>query len=81
VPVCNKCGKEIPRATAVYKVVKTGQYASGGAFTRNVGLCPRCAQAQEAAEAKQKKSQLVMLLVLGLIVIAGAVYWFVLRPQ
>jgi hypothetical protein len=25
---CNKCGREIPRKTGVYKVIRTGRYSA-----------------------------------------------------
>lgn len=77
-PACAKCGREIPRRTAVFKVMETGKYADGGSFMRNVSLCPKCAaEAEKAEESKQKQQKLLILVVL-LLAIAGAVYYFVI---
>ena len=56
-----KCGREIPRRTGVYKVMKTGNYASGQAFMREVNLCAKCAVEQEQLEAAQQQVDLSVL--------------------
>ncbi len=82
-PQCAKCGREIPRKTGVYKVMKTGQYASGEAFMREVNLCAKCAADMDKQEAQQKKQKLMLMLLVLLVAAGGAVWWFFIRqpPQ
>jgi hypothetical protein len=72
---CHKCGREIPRKTGVYKVIKTGSYSAGGDYFRNVNLCPKCAEAM-ATEAEGKQKQKTLLFIVGgLVVVAIAIYY------
>jgi len=76
---CHKCGREIPRRTGVYKVIKTGSYSGGGDYMRNVSLCDKCAESMATdAENKQKKKTL-LLVVGGLVVVILVVYFFLNR--
>ena len=79
-PACAKCGKEIPRRSAIQKMMQTGTYADGGAFMRNVNLCPKCAAEEETAERTKERQKVLLLVVAVVAVIGGAVYWFFLRP-
>lgn len=80
-PQCHKCGREIPRKTGVFKVVKTGKFTAGSDYYRSVNLCPKCAETIDAEETGQKKKQLLLVLV-GVLAVAGLVYWFMfMRPQ
>jgi hypothetical protein len=73
---CHKCGRELPRKTGVYKVLKTGSYSGGGDYSRNVLLCPKCAdEMQTQSESKQKQKTMLML-VGGLVVVILAVYFY-----
>jgi len=75
-PNCHKCGREIPRKTGVYKVIRTGRYSAGGDYFRNVNLCDNCAQTMDTeAESKQKQKTL-FLIVGGLVVVIVAVYLY-----
>lgn len=74
-PQCHKCGREIPRKTGVFKVVKTGKFTGGSDYYRNVNLCPKCAELVDTEETSQKKKQTLLLLV-GVVVVAGLVYWW-----
>lgn len=80
-PQCAMCGKEVPRRTAVFKVMQTGKYASGDAFMREVNLCPRSAEEQEKLEKTKKRQKVLVVLVLVLAAVGGAVWWFFFRPQ
>jgi len=81
VPVCTKCGRDVPKKTSIYKVMKTGSYGDGGNFYRQVSLCPRCAEQAEKEEQDKKKKTKQLVLIGIVFVVLGAVYWFVLRPQ
>jgi hypothetical protein len=71
---CNNCGKNIAKATGVHRVIRTGQYAGGRDYLRNVNLCPRCDANQDSLERSRrtKKTLLVLGTITGLIV--GCVY-------
>ena len=73
-PACAKCGREIPRRTAVIKRMATGKFSDGGNFERNVNLCPKCAHEQEEAEKSQKQNKTKLLLFIVVAAIAAAVY-------
>jgi hypothetical protein len=64
----------------VYKVVQTGKYASGGAFMREVNLCPKCAAEAEKQEKAQQKTKTIIMVVIAL-VLAGAAFWFFLNSS
>jgi hypothetical protein len=72
---CHKCGREIPRRTGVYKVIKTGSYSGGGDYFRNVNLCPKCAESM-ATEAEGKQKKKTLLLVVGGLVVVAIIYYF-----
>jgi uncharacterized protein (DUF983 family) len=73
---CNKCGREIPRKTGVYKVIRTGRYSAGGDYYRNVSLCDKCAQDMET-EAVGKQKQKSLLMIVGVVVVVIlAVYFY-----
>ena len=57
-PLCHKCGKEVPRKIAVYRTMKTGRYSGGSAFHRSVTLCAHCAEAFEKDEQEAKGKRL-----------------------
>lgn len=78
-PLCHKCGKEIPRKTGVYKVMKTGQYSGGSDYYRQVNLCPKCSEAMDQEDSNKKRQRLIFLL-LGVLALAGLyVYWTYFR--
>jgi hypothetical protein len=61
---CHKCGREIPRRTGVYKVLKTGKYSGGSDYHRTVSLCDNCAQNISVEEETKKKKQTTMILII-----------------
>jgi hypothetical protein len=62
------------------KLMKTGSYADGGDFMRQVNLCPKCAEEQEKMETAQKK-QKTLIMVGAVVVLLGAAVWFLFLRQ
>jgi uncharacterized protein (DUF983 family) len=74
-PLCHKCGKEIPRKTGVYRTIKTGKYSGGSDYYRSVNLCPRCAELMETEEKSSKGKRSALVLIVGIVVVGLAVYY------
>jgi len=72
---CHKCGREIPKKTGVFKVVKTGKFTGGSDYYRSVNLCPKCAETIDSDSASKSQTQLI-LVVVGILVAAGLAYYF-----
>ena len=67
-PHCHECAKEL-RTKGTMKVMKTGAYSGGGNFYRTVNLCPDCAEAIDRKEAAAKKSKVLGMVAVVLVVI------------
>ncbi len=83
-PVCTRCGRDVPKKTSVYKMMKTGKYADGGNFYREVSLCPRCAAIQEQEDAEKKKQKSKLLLVVAVVAVGALAYfayWYFIKQQ
>lgn len=71
---CHKCGREIPRKTGVYKVIRTGRYSGGGDYFRNVNLCDKCAENMDVEATGKAKQKNLLFIVGGVVAVIIAVY-------